>query len=59
MADVRLSQVQGHLLPPRGYFTGQTAIITGAGQGIGAAIAELFANEGANVVVSDLDAGWF
>jgi len=34
---------------------GKTAIITGAGSGIGAAIAELFADQGAQVVVCDLD----
>lgn len=34
----------------------QTAIITGAGRGIGAAAAHLFAAQGANVVVSDRDA---
>ncbi|MBE7180570.1 MAG: SDR family NAD(P)-dependent oxidoreductase [Terriglobus roseus] len=34
---------------------GQTAIITGSGQGIGAECARLFANEGAKVVVNDLD----
>ncbi len=34
----------------------QTAIITGAGRGIGAATAKLFASQGARVVVSDLDA---
>src|SRR5512142_3011570 len=34
---------------------GQVAIITGAGRGIGAATARLFAREGAAVVVSDLD----
>lgn len=56
MADNRASQLAGHLLPPRGYFTGQTVIVTGAGQGIGAALAELFANEGAKVVISDIDA---
>ncbi|MDZ4859866.1 MAG: SDR family NAD(P)-dependent oxidoreductase [Candidatus Hydrogenedentes bacterium] len=33
----------------------QTAIITGAGRGIGAATAKLFAEHGASVVVSDLD----
>lgn len=32
------------------------AIITGAGQGLGAAAATLFAQHGAAVVVSDLDA---
>jgi len=34
----------------------QVAIITGAGRGIGAAAAQLFAEQGARVVVSDLDA---
>ena len=33
---------------------GKTAIITGAGSGIGRGIAQLFAREGANVVVADL-----
>jgi 3-oxoacyl-[acyl-carrier protein] reductase len=35
--------------------TGKTAIITGAGRGIGAAAAKLFAAHGANVVVAELD----
>lgn len=34
---------------------GKTAIITGAAGGIGAAIAERFCTEGANVVVADID----
>ena len=34
---------------------GQTAIITGAGRGIGSAIAERFASEGASVVVAEID----
>jgi NAD(P)-dependent dehydrogenase (short-subunit alcohol dehydrogenase family) len=34
----------------------KVAIVTGAGAGIGAAIARAFANEGAKVVVSDIDA---
>lgn len=32
----------------------KTAIVTGAASGMGKAIAELFANEGANVIVADL-----
>eukprot|EP00026_Physarum_polycephalum_P012368 Phypoly_transcript_12667.p1 GENE.Phypoly_transcript_12667~~Phypoly_transcript_12667.p1 ORF type:complete len:302 (+),score=56.17 Phypoly_transcript_12667:195-1100(+) len=39
-----------------GLLNGQVAIITGSGQGIGAATAQLFAKEGAKVVVTDLDA---
>ncbi|MBS1801515.1 MAG: SDR family oxidoreductase [Acidobacteria bacterium] len=32
------------------------AVVTGAGQGIGRGIAEIFANEGADIVVNDLEA---
>jgi 3-oxoacyl-[acyl-carrier protein] reductase len=38
-----------------GLLDGKVAIITGAGRGIGAATAALFAEHGAKVVVSDLD----
>ncbi|KAL4958279.1 hypothetical protein BDW69DRAFT_99395 [Aspergillus filifer] len=51
----RLSQINSHLNYPRGLLAGQVAIITGAGQGIGAEAARLFANEGAKVVVADID----
>ena len=54
MAD-RVSQIAGHLNYPKGMLAGQTAIITGSGQGIGAEAARLFANEGAKVVIADID----
>ena len=54
-ANERASQVAGHLNYPQGMLAGQTAIITGSGQGIGAEAARLFAKEGAKVVVSDID----
>ena len=34
---------------------GKVAIVTGAGQGIGEAIARRFASEGADVVVAEID----
>ncbi|GJN93808.1 hypothetical protein Rhopal_006866-T1 [Rhodotorula paludigena] len=58
-AQARLSAVSGQLSAshPQGLLAGQTAIVTGAAQGIGRACAVLFAREGAKVVVSDLDEG--
>ncbi|MCJ1244770.1 hypothetical protein MMC30_001970 [Trapelia coarctata] len=56
MASQRAAQIAGHLNYPRGLLAGQVAIITGSGQGIGAEAARLFANEGARVVVQDIDA---
>ncbi|KAJ4314278.1 hypothetical protein N0V84_008981 [Fusarium piperis] len=55
MSD-RVNQLAGHLNYPKGLLAGQVAIITGSGQGIGAEAARLFANEGAKVVVADIDA---
>lgn len=52
----RIAQIAAHLNYPQGMLAGQVAIITGSGQGIGAETARLFANEGAQVVVSDIDA---
>ena len=37
-----------------GQLEGRIAIVTGAGDGIGAAIARRFANEGARVVIGDV-----
>src|SRR5262245_66478154 len=39
----------------KGRLDGKVALITGAGSGMGRAAAELFASEGARVVVTDLD----
>jgi 3-hydroxybutyrate dehydrogenase len=35
----------------------RTALITGAGSGIGKAIAEVFAREGARLILNDLEPG--
>lgn len=51
----RAAQISSHLNFPGGLLAGQVAIVTGSGQGIGAEIVRLFANEGAKVVVCDID----
>ncbi|KAI8967640.1 hypothetical protein BDF20DRAFT_900410 [Mycotypha africana] len=57
-ATDRLNTIKGHLSGnyPQGLLAGEVAIITGSGQGIGKSCAEVFAREGAFVVVTDIDA---
>lgn len=57
MSQVRVRQILSHLNYPKGLLAGQVAIVTGSGQGIGAEVARLFSNEGAKVVICDIDHG--
>jgi NAD(P)-dependent dehydrogenase (short-subunit alcohol dehydrogenase family) len=49
---VATSRAGGPAVPTPARLTGRTAIITGAGQGVGLGIASRFAAEGANVVIA-------
>jgi NAD(P)-dependent dehydrogenase (short-subunit alcohol dehydrogenase family) len=49
------SDLPGANLPISGLLANQTALVTGAGRGIGRAVALYFARSGANVCVSDID----
>ena len=62
-AAARIARVAGHMMRPApsagsssGMLEGQVAVITGSGQGIGAAAALLFAQHGAAITVCDIDA---
>lgn len=46
--------VEMSAIAPSGLLAGRTAIVTGGGQGIGAAIARLFVQHGAQVVIGDV-----
>ena len=53
-SDGSISTVAATIRPSFANLSGRTAIVTGAGSGIGAAIAEELAQAGANVLVQDL-----
>ncbi len=56
-AVARAIERDGGGKPGMSRLTGKRAVITGAGRGLGLAVAELFVGEGAAVVLADLDEG--
>jgi meso-butanediol dehydrogenase / (S,S)-butanediol dehydrogenase / diacetyl reductase len=52
---MQLSNMPGDDVPVAGLLADQTALVTGAGRGIGRAVALYFARAGANVCVADID----
>src|SRR5262249_13135717 len=54
-ACAKFFEEPAHTMTGEARFTGKAVIVTGAGHGIGRAIAERFWSEGASVVVNDVD----